>query len=488
MKHSINSLKIIIYLIFISINVFGQNNMVKSLKDFSDKEIKEDYNIFRNALEEFHPGLYTNTSKDTFDLYFERSYNSIHKEMNILHFYQLLCPIISKIGCEHTRIEFPKDFKDKREQESKFLPFSIAVIDSTAFITSNNSFDSLIKPGAEILSINSVPIRTIVQKVFSSMGFTDGYNMTGKYRILSVAFPVFYYNLIEQPDSFKLEILEDGNKRYVCTPALDKKTIRKNYIARNKTINKYIPLSFNLHVDSSIAYIGIKSFSIGNLKHHKFKYKNFVDEAFLQIKNKNIQNLIIDVRSNPGGEESYSKYLYSYIADSSFNYFKSLPIKTNKKPSFWKHTNKPFIFRLVKLFYINQTDTGFYVVRKSLFKIYNPAKNKFEGNVFILVDGFTGSAAALFAAFAQSNNRAVIIGEETKGAYMGENSGDGITLILPNSKIEILIPFVKVNMNVKPKEHGRGVIPDYSIVRKKESILNNKDETYEKAIDLILKL
>jgi hypothetical protein len=62
-------------------------------------------------------------------------------------------------------------------------------------------------------------------------------------------------------------------------------------------------------------------------------------------------------------------------------------------------------------------------------------KLPFLGEVFILTDGATFSTAADFCAVTHHLKRAVFIGEETAGAYYGNNSGTEPTVTLPHSKV-----------------------------------------------------
>ena len=481
---------IILFLLLAPFSIVAQNDISRkpSLKVLTVPQLKEDFTIFRNALEEAHPGLYSYTSKDTFDTRFNKTFASINRDMNELELLRLLSPLVSTIGCEHTPIRSSILYWKTFGEKSLYFPFHLGILSSIAFVTSNISNDSTLQVGLDVLSINDIPMPEIINKICSSLSQTDGFIKTGKYRRIESDFPYYYSIYVGQPDSFKINFGDKGVQRILKMPALDIPTIRKNNWHRHpKSSNPdvYKPLTLRLYKDSSTAYLEINSFDEGDLQEGKQHFKRFIKSAFEQIKQHHINNIIIDVRSNSGGNERFAQYLYTFLANSPFRYYKSLPVKTNKKPSFWKYTDKPLLAHLAKL-YIKQTDSVYYIVRKADFRLYKPVTNGFKGNVYILVNGGSASAATEFPAFAQSDGRAIIVGEETNGAYMGGNSGEGITLTLPNSGIRVTIPYAKVNMNVKPHEKGRGVIPDVVIERKKESILQHKDDALETTFNLIL--
>ena len=117
-----------------------------------------------------------------------------------------------------------------------------------------------------------------------------------------------------------------------------------------------------------------------------------------------------------------------------------------------------------------------------------PAKNAYDGKIYILVNGLTISGASHIAAIASFLKRAIIIGEETGGAYHGGSSGDFIILTLPNSRLKVRLPIRQYTENLDPKYPWcSGVIPDYEVPTTITSILENRDEQLKFALKLIQK-
>lgn len=87
-------------------------------------------------------------------------------------------------------------------------------------------------------------------------------------------------------------------------------------------------------------------------------------------------------------------------------------------------------------------------------------ENKFEGNMYLLINNKTYSAAATFAGIFKELNLGSIIGEETGGhiAYYGDFWF-------------MKTPKVKLNFYISPKrfiqfggvDYNRGVVPDYLV-------------------------
>ena len=87
--------------------------------------------------------------------------------------------------------------------------------------------------------------------------------------------------------------------------------------------------------------------------------------------------------------------LYSYLAKNSFRYLAAV-----------YQANDPIPL-------VNNSNLG----------MHQPKPISFNGEIVFLIDELSFSATADFCAIAKSNNRGVLIGEETGGAYYGNNAG-----------------------------------------------------------------
>lgn len=79
------------------------------------------------------------------------------------------------------------------------------------------------------------------------------------------------------------------------------------------------------------------------IEKHFGDFKSFIDSTFSLIKEKNIQNLIIDLRGNNGGDEHYFSYLLSKFIDRSFRIFERIDVPTPKY-SFLEYTQHGYLF------------------------------------------------------------------------------------------------------------------------------------------------
>ena len=140
--------------------------------------------------------------------------------------------------------------------------------------------------------------------------------------------------------------------------------------------------------------------------------------------------------------------------------------------------------------YIRNEKTGRYELKgkSGWHKLIKPQKEYFKGNIYILIDGWSFSGASDFCAIAHYNahDRITFIGEETGGAYNGNNSGDWLKLILPNTQIQVSIPIRSYLLAVFDYPYfDRGVIPDFKVIPDIEDILKSKDTQLEFTLKLI---
>src|SRR4051812_2023005 len=155
-------------------------------KKFSPSELQEDYDLFRNILEESHPSLYWYTTKDSVDHYLDWGRTQLTDSLQEYKFRNVLSYVLAKIHCGHTSARSSKAAAAFAERSRLIsFPISVKAWEDTVVVTSNLSRkDSIVTRGAMLLSIDGRPIQTIVDSMFRFLS-ADGYNTTHKYQTIS---------------------------------------------------------------------------------------------------------------------------------------------------------------------------------------------------------------------------------------------------------------------------------------------------------------
>ncbi len=465
--------------ILLLVAVYGKASPQSIVKEFTVAQLQQDYNIFVQSLKEAHPGLYRYTSKKEFDSLFLETKNQINLAMSGEAFYKLLMPLVVNIKCGHTKWN-PEGKPDDRYpyRENNLFPLKLYFVNDKAYVLYSYDSTVVIPKKSELLSINGRKIKDIMQQI-SKYVTADGNVRSSLYEELNHSFNGFMATFIDTSSLYNINLQQDDNAHEVALPATNLKAI----IAReeqNKTPYR-LPLQLT-YPDQETAILTIENFYVDEKEQ---KYYSFIDSAFKDIYKKQIKNLVLDLRNNEGGEEDWGGYLYSYLTDSSFQYYKKLTLTTTKPYSFRNYAALPS-----SLGYINShtkivNGEIHFTDQKYLYK-QSPQKNHFTGNLFVLINGLSFSVTTELTSVIHNHNKAVFIGEETSGAYCGNNSGVFTIVTLPNTKLSLSIPLISFYSNVSGYPYkDRGILPQHEVKRTVEDVLQNRDAVMDYTLRLI---
>jgi hypothetical protein len=446
-------------------------------KTYSPAQLKEDFKLFRSALEEGHPGLYTYTKKTEFDQLFDAALQKLDKPMTEEEFIRILLPLIAKIGCGHTQLIHSFSFN---KFNRPLIPIVVCFIQDRCFLRRDLSGKNLLQPGTEILSINKIPIKAIRENLLRYMS-SDGYNTSYKDFWIQRIFMYLYYDVFGSAARFDLEIaLPDGKTKTVVLDAVFMQDIIKNIQSLTKRNEK----SFKDPVELKIltpdkAYLRVSDFSLFD--------QDQISGFFKELNEKKINFLILDLRGNLGGSDENLNFLYSFFTEQSFNLIQYKKVNIQGNYRFFKNTENYFAgFPMNNEFKKISDRDGFYFFPE---KTKPQEKNRYNGKLFVLINGGTFSAASTFCALLYKQKGAVFIGEETGGGYYQLNAEKFGYLKLTHVPVLISIPLVKIvqSEEIDPRiPIGHGIIPDYPYQKILDDYINpEKDNVFHYAIKLI---
>ncbi len=418
----------------------------------------------RSKLEGLHPGLYRYHSKASFDQSFDSVYALLQQDMSIMAFRDLVLPLFVKIGCGHTFMSMPGAYYQQRSR-SRFLPLQLGVISKKLYVVKNLHPTLGLPPGAEVTAINKQDSKTILDFMLARVP-SDGYNQTLKFKIIERDFIRIYWDLISRPDTFRLTYIDpaDQQQKSFSLPALPQHELLKPAQVPQA------PLLMEILEDPKVALITIRR--TGKTR----AFRRFLQSSVQKIQQQGITQVIIDMRHDGVSLDTHVGLLYSYLASAPFKVYESFEVTRRFKKQL------PFLLRPVFSLFITETDTGNYRwnyhKRKGL---QEPVKNPYAGQLYVLINGNTFSASAEFATIAHANKRAVFVGEETGGAYYGNNSvfvPPGFKL--PNTGISALVGGMKYVMPVTGYPYaGRGLLPDFLVEPTIADVLQERDPQKE---------
>lgn len=486
---------------------------------FSVESLREDFTILRNVLQEAHIGLYRYVSKETMDSLMDAQFNKIEHSMTEIDFYKIINPVMCAIRDEHTfalpSVEYWNNeigqtvyTGNPSPSKAKLFPFFIKVIDNRLFIDNNLSSDPSIPDGTEIRSVNGKEGSILIKQLLSTLP-TNGYIETFRTRNLEQfslqqthnRFMVNYAIFIGRPDSFNIAIQKPGATQVeiFAVPALTSKDIYNYYWRRYSAVNdvkKRIenPVEFKL-LTAKTAYLRLSDFHEAPWRKYNLSHSTEYRNDYNFINEKRIENLVIDLRGNEGGNLGMGVELFKFIFTDPFRIYDYHECKNYRFPAFKKYMRDPEAMdRFPDSVFVKTAENTFRSNPQIKTEVWSrpmqPVPNPYRNKLYVLINGATGSAASMFATIIRVNRKdAIFIGEESGGDIEGPISGQGMDITLPNTRIRADIPFIRrfVHLNGYVHKKGRGIIPDHVVPTSIQDFVNKEDTQLKYALGIIKK-
>jgi hypothetical protein len=409
-------------------------------KKFSPQQLKSDYALFRNILEESHPSLYWYTPKDSVDYYFEQGADKLKDSLTESKFRNVLSYVVAQIHCGHTSIRASKRAaRYSNRIRTWMFPLNVKAWKDTVLVTSNLSRrDSNVIRGVVLKSIDNKPIPVIVDSMFQLIS-ADGYNTTHKYQTISNggAFRSLYTSIYGLKSRMPVEYLDTAGRLRkteisLGTLSLDTARVRREQlhpIPKKQRKKMFLESLRNFRIDTVLntAFLEVNTFASGNDLHRFFK------TSFKKIRKQNIKNLVVDMRGNGGGSVILSNLLTKYITDTPFKIADTL-FAIKRRSNYHRYMKNYFLNRLFLLFLTHKKPDGHFHFAHYENKYFKPKKkNHFKGTTYILIGGNTFSAATLFTKALINQRDVIVVGEETGGGAYGNSAWLIPDVNLPNS-------------------------------------------------------
>ena len=461
-------------------------------KKYSVSELQEDYSLLRKILEKKHPSLYWYSSKDSMDMYFDKYFRAIKDSMTEQQFgWKIIAPLTDKIHCGHTSFGMSKAYNNwAANKRFPSFPLFMKFWNDTMVVTTNlNRKDSVLKRGTLITSVNGLDNSVLKDYLFGYMT-EDGSANNVNYIRLSSNFPYYHRNVFGISKNYAVRYIDSsGKERSIMVPVFeqrrdstqksrpaqpvqkDKKGLRKKRLLGMR--------SLAIDTTSNTAIITLNTFSSGGLR-------KFFRQTFRYIRKAGISNVVLDLRSNGGGRINLSTLLTRYVSRRNFKVADTSFAVTKSLGPYSRYIKSGFINNLGLFFLTKKNNDSLYHFGHWERKIYKPKiKNHFGGNLYVLVNGSTFSASAIFCNAVKGQPGIILAGEEAGGGWYGNNGILIHDIILPNTHLRVRLPLFRlVQYHHVPKD-GRGVVPDVYIGTDYSALMQGIDKKMQVVMQLI---
>ncbi|MEL6557357.1 MAG: S41 family peptidase [Bacteroidota bacterium] len=466
-------------------------------------EAQEDLKWLRYSLEYVHPRLYKYDDKKTVDQRFDSLLNAVKNDISGLDFLSLVSKLNASVNCGHL-YTIPQSELRNEVRDKKVMPFYVKLVGDDFYIFNDCSSDkSIIENGSKLISVNGKPIADIYNLMLPGIA-TDGYIETRKRRLIEryyfsafQGFDLYYHIHVDRSSTFEIEYAENETSRIkritkkgISADERKKKLLERYGMDQDVWFKRPSP-QIEIVEDKNYALLTIsRSFYDDKIDPN---YDFLLSKSFKKLKERDIENLIIDLRNNEGGSEHQQMELMSYLYDQPFKLYENIyqsnidfrPLKQiileRDTSQLLFNNDDEYMRKLTGNLWVNN-----YKYSKNL-QLQPPKKVVFDGQIYVLMNGGSFSSAADLISDIKKTTNAIFIGEESGGTFEGPTGGITIAVQLPNSKIMVRIsPNIHLGYMYQKHPIGRGVLPDYEIEYTIDDLLNGKDLEMEKALNLIL--
>lgn len=439
-----NKIIFLLLLVFLLLRCGGiqQANLEKEKFDVHDILSKssylEDLNQLVDSIQLHHPQPYEFIAKENFAKLVQNKKASITNATTVSEFVWLCQSITAAVGCGHTSVSIENVLDIN---PAIFFPMTVRYVDAKLYVIDPLSNKASVTVGTEILSINGLDVEVLKDKISMNIP-SDGYNESLQDFYANNYFRVFCAFQLGFPKEYRIVVNQNKHPKEIKLKASDENISRKNHLSNCKN-----NLCFEVDTANNLGIITIRSFVYYNENFTEFE--SFVDSSFTQLNLLGLENLVIDLRSNGGGDPFCASYLLQHISDKPFRYYK------DKSTVYYRELEKIMLLH----------------------------KNRFKGKPFILTNGGCFSTTGHFSSLVKTLDVGLFVGQETGATY--SCNANQRTFLLKNTGVFTSIATQTYQTDVEGLKKNEGILPDYPIEPELSDILKDSDLEMEKVIHLI---
>ncbi|MFZ5353260.1 MAG: S41 family peptidase [Bacillota bacterium] len=418
------------------------------------EEALEDLEELERVISKVHPATIEGLSAKTKSL-IEAAKNNMGETIELDDFYFKVQDILCSLKDAHTSTAIYSPLKGERT-----LNVSYAWLYDGLYVTKDIA--TLMK-GDKVLAIGGKSVEALFDELSRIIPHENDIWVRGAGEsMLNREYIIKHIGLINEDSKIDFEVLRNGSKINVSAKFDD---LKGNLISYFPEFKK--DFTYDILKEDSIGL-----FTLNTCKYNN-KYKAFVKKFFTEVRDKKIQNIIVDLRNNSGGN--------SQVTDEFLTYF---PIKQYKsfggymRLSHEANEQRSYEFKISEDSKKNKYEFPGSINVNEL----KDEKLLFNGDLYIINSKYTFSSANWFGVIVKDNKLGTIVGEPTGNSP--SSYGDILRFELKNSKIDFRVSH-KCFIRPDEKNTSNTLEPDVLVETTISDILNNHDSQLEKVKELI---
>jgi hypothetical protein len=457
-----------------------------ALSVHSAADIRADLRELYSTLQRAHFDLYAHRSRAEYDRLLSRMLTEIRAPESTGQTAIRFQRFVAFGRVAHARIDAARDeYLRYRDGGGKVFPLTLAFRGSRAYVVENRSRVAGVSEGAELLSLDRRSMRSWFERLGPHLSADTPY-MTGS--LLEFSFPRLLWQEARERETFSISVRDGRATRRYTIPARSWADIQASPPAAAPLVLDPDTRSARM-MDGHVAYLRPGPFynnaADATDPYDTTAFQSFIDKSFGSFLEQRADALLIDLRDNPGGDNSFSDLMVAWFADRPFVFASAFRIRVSAEA---------VASNAKRLAAASQPDGG---VSRRLAQAYagvrpgdvidfgiataQPrAEPRFHGRVYLLVNKASYSNTVFVAALVQDYGFGTILGEETSD--LASTYGAMETFTLPRTGIVVGFPKAQI---VRPNGDAttRGVVPDISIAT--PVIQSADDPVLERALAIV---
>jgi hypothetical protein len=418
----------------------------------SAEQSAQDVKILKRALLDMHPALTKYRSQIEIEAAFKRFEERGSAARNAGEMYLAATEMAAAIRCGHTWTNVLNQEGAARsillESRDK-LPFTMMLVANRWLVLA--SADAAVDAGDEVLSVNGIESADMVATLMPYLradGSSDGKRLRqlnhdrSDFSQMDILWP-----LLSPPEGGRYALTVRRPSGRLDELSVEAVTLAEREAALAAKGIKPPSDAWQFVIDGDTALMTLPTFSFWN---SDFDWVAFIDTAFAELDARKIPHLVIDIRSNEGGDGAIGGEILEhligkplqFIADQSTSAYERAPYITAKYMDTWDYS---FFDRTGQVEKISEgTAAGRYrfMPNSKGLQTIKPSANPYKGKTYILISAENSSATFQFAKLVKESGAATLIGQATGGNQRGLNGGQLAWVVLPNSGVSVDIPLL----------------------------------------------
>lgn len=414
-----------------------------------------------------HYDLYARVSKGDYDQLFTRMRDEI-RLMTAAQVVDLFQRFMAFGRVAHARVDAAGDaFAAYRDGGGAEFPLTIRMVEGRMFVARNESGNPAVVAGDEIMSLDSRSVADWLERASHRISADTPY-MLGA--LLEWDFGRILWAERGAVPTFALRLRRPGIADFTAVvPARSSADMK----AAGRALPPRLDLSWEKRearmLDGRIAYLRPgPTYNVGGDQAHMYDntgFRTFIDQAFDSFLAAGASDMLLDLRDNPGGDNSFSDIMIAWFATAPFRVHSRFRIKVSsatvasnaKRMSVPGNDPTGMSAKMARAY---AGVTAGQIIDFPVEQAQPRRGRRFAGRVYALINRQSYSNTVAIAATIQENRFGTILGEETSDLATTYGAMEHFTL--PRTHIVVGYPKALI---VRPNgdERARGVVPDIAI-------------------------